>query len=261
MDWQETERPSVAEATAALRRIFDRSVVVSKAASSSLIESLPDEDSAGYSSVISEYVVLKDNSWAFRRWHAHLIRSAKRSEGFIRADRHRPLNCQNGALKWHTAIHFDRPEHLNQWLASEERKSALKAGRSTFETYKFKSFSTGLEGWFSNQSDSELGSLGPPAWKQILSVVLGLYPIIMLQDALFTRLGILKDWPSASAMWANIVITSCILTFVVMPIIVRLLDFWLQPAHQPISTRAEVMGLAYTLTAMGLMVLTFSVIA
>ncbi|MGC1308726.1 MAG: hypothetical protein WA885_15985 [Phormidesmis sp.] len=238
-----------------------RSVVASKAASNSLIEALPEENGAGYSSVVIEYIVPKHKSWPFRRWNTRLIRSAKRSDGFIRADRHRPLNCRDGALKWYSVIHFDQPENLNKWLTCEQREAALKQGRNIFESYKFKSFSTGLEGWFSKQSGMELGSLGPPAWKQILAVVLGLYPIIMLQDYLFSYLGILEDWPPASAMWANIMITSCILTFVVMPLIVKLLDFWLQPAHQVTSTRAEVVGTVSTLVAMGLMVLAFSAIA
>ena len=178
----------------------------------------------------------------------------------MRADRHRPLSCKDGALKWYWVVHFDQPDHLNQWLASKQREDMLQKGRDIFESYRFKSFTTGLEGWFSKRSGTEFDSLGPPAWKQILSVVLALYPVIMLQDRIFGYFGILEDWSMASAMWVNLMITSCILTFVVMPFVVKLLDFWLQPAHQEVSVRAEVVGTASTLLAMGAMVLIFNVL-
>jgi hypothetical protein len=46
-----------------------------------------------------------------------------------------------------------------------------------------------------------------------------------------------------------------------MPLIVRLLDFWLQPAHQRASLRAEVVGAVFAVVAMGLMVFVFDGIA
>lgn len=223
---------------------------------------LPEGDQVGcYSSVVIEYLVPYAQRWAFRRWHARLVHTAERSEGFIRADRHRPLQCQGGVLKWYSVIHFDQPDHLNHWLSSKPREQVLAAGREIFKSYKFKSFATGLEGWFSRQSGIELDSLGPPAWKQILSVVLGLYPIIMLQDFVFQQLDLFDHWPPAHAMLVNNLITTCILTLVVMPLIVRLLDFWLQPAHQRASLRAEVIGALGAIVAMGLMVFVFNGIA
>lgn len=242
-----------------LKRIVQKTALVSKSASISLIEALPEGENVGYSSVVIEYTVPRQKGWAFRRWHAQFIRSARRSPGFVRADRHRPLSCKDGALKWYWVVHFDQPEHLNQWLASKPREEILQKGRDIFESYRFKSFTTGLEGWFSKRSGTEFDSLGPPAWKQILSVVLALYPVIMIQDRIFGYFGILEDWSMASAMWVNLMITSCILTFVVMPFVVKLLDFWLQPAHQDVSVRAQVVGTTATLLAMGAMVLIFNV--
>jgi antibiotic biosynthesis monooxygenase (ABM) superfamily enzyme len=230
-------------------------------ASGKLVKLLPETDHAGSSSVVIEYLVPKEKGWAFRLWHSSLVQTAEHSEGFVRADRYRPLKCKNGVLKWYLVIHFDQPEHLDQWLASEQREAALQNGRDIFKTYKFKSFATGLEGWFSHHSGTELDSLGPPAWKQILSVVLGLYPIIMLQDFIFNSLEIFEDWPPARAMLVNNMITTCILTLVVMPLIVRFLDFWLQPAHRRSPIRTEIVGAVFTILAMGIMVFLFDEIA
>lgn len=211
-----------------------------------------------YSSVVIEYTVPQEKSWAFRKWHRGLVNTAQEFKGFIRADRHRPLSCQGGLLKWYSVVHFEQPEDLNRWLLSPEREDLLKVGRSLFQSYKFKSFETGLEGWFSHQSGSELTGLGPPAWKQILSVVLGLYPVIMLQDFVIDNLGLMESWEPASAMLVKNLVTTCILTLVVMPLILRTLDFWLQPAHRRASMRIEIVGATFTIAAMVAMVFVFS---
>lgn len=211
-----------------------------------------------YPSVVIEYIVPAGRSWAFRRWHRRLVKLAQRGEGFLRADRYRPLAVQEDCLKWYTVLHFEEPEDLRRWLQSGDREALLKAGREIFKSYKFKSFETGMEGWFCDQSGEELTGLGPPAWKEILAVVLGLYPIIMVQGFVLERLGIFEDWDPASAMLANNLITTCILTLIVMPRIVRWLNFWLRPAHRRSPVLTEVAGTLITLVAMAAMVYVFS---
>lgn len=214
-----------------------------------------------FPSVVIEYIVPNGKSWAFRSWHRRMVKTAQRSEGFLRADCHRPLAVQEGCLKWYTVLHFEQPHHLEQWLQSSDRESLLKAGRDVFKAYKFKSFETGLEGWFSDQSGEEFTGLGPPAWKEILAVVLGLYPIIMVQGFILERLDVFESWEPASAMLANNLITTCVFTLVVMPRIVRWLNFWLRPAHRPSPLPVEVVGTAVTVLAMVAMVYFFNEIA
>ncbi len=212
-------------------------------------------------SIVIEYIVPGNKTWAFRSWHRRLVKLANRSEGFIRADRYRPLAVQEGCLKWYTVLHFERPSHVHSWLRSSDREALLKAGCEIFKSYKFKSFETGMEGWFSNESGQELTGLGPPAWKEILAVVLGLYPIIMVQGFILERLGIFESWDPASAMLANIVITTCVFTLIVMPRIVRVLNFWLRPAHRRASLPIELFGTFATVMAMVAMVYVFSELA
>ena len=212
-----------------------------------------------YSSLVTEHIVPKGRDFAFRRWHTRLVEITKHYDGFLRCDLCPPLRCKDPVVKWYYIIHFDSPEHLDQWMESSDRKQLLESGQEIFSAYRFKSFTTGLEGWFSMQSgSSENQGLGPPRWKQILSVVLGLYPVVMIQAILFSVLRIMQSWSLASSMIINNLITSLILSLFVMPFVSQRLKFWLQPAYLPISRKTNLIGTVIVFTSLGLMVLVFT---
>jgi uncharacterized protein len=213
-------------------------------------------DQAPSVSLVIEHIVPKGKGLSFRFWHGNLTRSAKKFKGYIRTDLCPPV--KGSQLKWHSIIHFDSPEHLNIWIKSDEREKLIESGKKTFESYQFKSFSTGLEGWFSPKTKSEQIGLGPPAWKQTAAVLFGLYPTVMIQSLLFSSLGVMKYWPLSNSMLVNNLITCSLLTWVVMPLVTRSLGFWLQPAHQSTPAKTEILGAIVIVTSLGLMASLFN---
>jgi len=216
-----------------------------------------ENDSIFYSSVVLEHIVPKVKYASFTRWYHSMLQVVERQEGYLRVDTCPPLECVDDVIKQYSIIHFNTINHLNDWLTSKQQADILKSGKDIFEDYKYKSFTTGLEGWFSQQSGEQSG-LGPPRWKQVLSVVLGLYPLVMAQMILFSVFGFMTNWPPANAMLVNNLITSSALTYVVMPQVTKLFRFWLYPAYQDRSWRINLLGMTILLAAFGIMVIIFN---
>ena len=205
------------------------------------------ESQAFYSSLVVEHIVDKAECTAFEPWHNTLVQVANRHPGFVRADLNPPLFCENDVVKWYSIIHFNSPENLNSWVSSPSRKRALEGGQSILRAYRFKSFTTGLEGWFSQRTkgraeEGETKGLGPPVWKQILSVVFGLYPIVMMRIKLFPSTGVIGAWSPSGEMLLATLVTSSILALAVMPTVTRLMKFWLYPAYQKVKWKTDLLG-------------------
>lgn len=206
---------------------------------------------AFYSSLVIEHIVAISEIAAFDRWQDELQQAASHHLGFVRLDQCPSLVCDNDVVKRYVIIHFDSPENLKNWMNSQERKRLTKAGREIFRAYRFKSFTTGLEGWFSRRASAdEQGSLGPPVWKQILSVVLGLYPLIMLRLEFAPETGLFQNWPASAITLLATLATSSLLSLAVMPLITKMMSFWLYPAYRKSTLKLDIVG--FTVVLLGL---------
>ena len=116
---------------------------------------------------------------------------------------------------------FDAYENLRNWQDSDTRKKLLKKTEAFRESEPSYRQESGLEYWFAPSGASN----APPRWKMAIVTVLGVWPVSMLVPILL--IPVIADYPSflqALLIAIGIVI---LLTWVVMPVLVMLLNPWL----------------------------------
>ncbi|HIK16810.1 MAG TPA: hypothetical protein IGS53_16210 [Leptolyngbyaceae cyanobacterium M33_DOE_097] len=185
--------------------------------------------------LVIEYDIVKAKEGMFCQWQEAMQKEVAKFEGYVRTDIFPPVK---GVQKnWHIAVHFDSPANLTNWLDSENRHLLIRYGRSKFGGYRYTSLGTGLESWFSRNLKPD-ASTSPPPWKQNFAVLLGLYPTVMVETLLFSHFGLMETWTLAPKMFINNLVSCSLLTWVVMPLVTRLLSFWLRPKNATLKINA-----------------------
>ncbi|UBF27672.1 hypothetical protein K9N68_07065 [Kovacikia minuta CCNUW1] len=204
-------------------------------------------------SIVIEYEVPKDRESEFQQWQSEFRAAISHFQGYLSTDMCPPIDgIQN---KWYIVVHFDDPVSLTHWLDSDCRHDLIRRGRKKFGPYRYKGIGTGLEGWFTDRKNAEEIRFSPPAWKQILSVLFGLYPTVMLETLLFSHFGFMESWSPAPKIFVNNLVSCCLLTGMVMPFVTRLLNFWLKP--QQSIVKVNLIGTCLVLIGYGLMISIF----
>ena len=102
--------------------------------------------------------------------------------------------------------------------AWEERAKTLTEGEPEYRQLH------GLEAWFRSPHNP------PPRWKMAVATFLGVFPLAMILN--LTIGPVIREWPFVPR---NAVFNACVvalLSWVVMPVVTRLLHGWLQPQSQ-----------------------------
>lgn len=117
---------------------------------------------------------------------------------------------------------FDTYAHLRAWQESEIRRDLLKKAEPFREKEPSYRMESGLEYWFAPSG----APASPPRWKMAVVTVLGVWPVSLLVPWLLNPLiGRQPVTLQALCIAVGIVI---LLTWVVMPVLVRILRPWLQ---------------------------------
>ena len=111
------------------------------------------------------------------------------------------------------------------WLASPERARLVRESEALVEGWSSRRLAQPFAGWFRAAAPSET----PPDWKQAMVVLLVLFPIVMLELRLLAPLTRGLN-AVAGTFFAN-AISVGLLTWPVMPIANRALDWWLRPSR------------------------------
>jgi antibiotic biosynthesis monooxygenase (ABM) superfamily enzyme len=172
---------------------------------------------------------------SYRKWAARMQQAQARYEGYRGMYIQAPAP---GGTHWITMLRFDTAEHLRAWLAAPERASMLEEARAFIESEELVRLATSFPGWV--RIDPETGK-GPPDWKTALLVLLGLYPIVVLELLYLNPL--LSGLVPAVGIFIGNVLSVAATSFLTMPLFVRTFDWWLFPETKRYN-RATTVGLA-----------------
>ncbi|GAA3036903.1 antibiotic biosynthesis monooxygenase [Streptomyces glomeratus] len=183
--------------------------------------------------------VRPDQEHAFAGWQEKILAAQRKFPGFMGSELFRPVKGVQD--KWVTVFRFDNRQHLDAWLESPERRRLLDEGRESFVSYDVRKVGSAFGSWFRFEQGEEEGA--PPNWKQAMSVVLALYPTVKILNITvgppLDALGV----PGYLALFISNVLSVCILTWLLMPLVNRALTFWLVPGRRR-SLRIDVAGAA-----------------
>jgi antibiotic biosynthesis monooxygenase (ABM) superfamily enzyme len=176
----------------------------------------------------------------FAEWQRGVMQAAAQFPGYLGTDVYPPADQQND--EWVTVLHFENPESLDGWVHSLERRECLDNRPAEVKAYELKHRGAGFAPWFKQPNET----FSVPAWKMALTVLLGLYPTMMLLNVYvlphFSQLGF-----SGSRLLGNVV-SVALLQWAIVPALKIPLRPWLEaaPARRLLSF-AGLAGIVLTL--------------
>jgi hypothetical protein len=144
---------------------------------------------------------------------------------------------QPGDTQWTTLLRFDTAEHLEAWMTSPERAKLLAESKEFIEREELMRLATAFPGWV---PVNPMTGKGPPNWKTAMLVLLGLFPIVMLELRFLSPQ--LKFLNSSLATFIGNTLSVSATSFITMPLFVRWFGWWLFPEKD--SVRLTLLGAA-----------------
>ncbi len=158
---------------------------------------------------------------AYRQWETKIQQAQSKFPGYRGSYVQPPIA---GELGWTTLMRFDSAEQLEGWLKSSQRAALLRDVEPLIDYAHLQRMETSFPGWF--PTDPKTGQ-GPPNWKAAMLVLLGLFPIVMLESRFLSpHLASLNFSP---ALFIGNVISVALTTWGTMPLSIKALNWWLFP--------------------------------
>jgi antibiotic biosynthesis monooxygenase (ABM) superfamily enzyme len=127
--------------------------------------------------------------------------------------------------EWVALIHFNDQESLQRWIDSPVRAEWIKKLRADIGDFQLKTLPSGFGAWFAGLETGPEGE-SPPSWKIAMTVLLGLYPTVMLLALLFGRY--LSPLGMAVSMLISNALSVAMTQWVVIPPLMNALGPWLR---------------------------------
>jgi uncharacterized protein len=158
---------------------------------------------------------------AYREWETKVQQAQSKFPGYRGSYVQPPVS---GELGWTTLMRFDTAEQLDAWLKSPERAALVKDAEPLVDYAHLQRMGTSFPGWF--PTDPTTGK-GPPNWKAGMLVLLGLFPIVMLESFFF--MPCLASLNFSLALFIGNSVSVALTTYLTMPFFIKKLNWWLLP--------------------------------
>ncbi|RAG83582.1 antibiotic biosynthesis monooxygenase [Streptacidiphilus pinicola] len=175
----------------------------------------------------------------FVQWEEKITEAQREFAGFMGSELFRPV--EGIQENWVVVSRFDTRDHLDDWLDSELRGKLLEEGRQYFSAYEVRKVGSAFSAWFTFGEETPEGV--PPNWKQAMTVLLALYPTVMVLNLTVGRVLTSEGVVGYLALFIGNVLSVSILTWLLMPLVNKALAFWLEPKRSQ-SVRGQVAGAA-----------------
>lgn len=181
--------------------------------------------------VIIKRIAKKDKIKEFEEWLSGVSKEVSRQEGSMGIDIIRPTNNNKSKSEYVIIFRFNTYDNLEKWEKSSLRNEWLQKGRELAEAAYDVQKLTGLEFWFTPYFEDESSSmidLKPPPRYKMAIVTIPVISILLL--TLVPQIHALTEViliPYAIRLVIAITITVLLMTYVIMPLLTKLLKSWL----------------------------------
>jgi antibiotic biosynthesis monooxygenase (ABM) superfamily enzyme len=131
----------------------------------------------------------------------------------------------DASMRTHRVVvcRFANEDSLKAWEESEEHNRLMQEAEE-FSTPRLQR-ATGLETWFTLPGEGAM--VPPPRWKMALVTLIGIYPPVVVLLALVVPR--VEAWPLLARAAVIPLVLVPLLTYIIMPLLSRLLRDWLYP--------------------------------
>lgn len=187
----------------------------------------------------------------YRDWAARIQAAQAKYPGYRGMYLQPPAGGKEG--HWTSILRYDSAEHLEAWMNAPERKVLLKETKEFIESEELMRLATAFPGWV--PLDPMTGE-GPPNWKAAMLVLLGLFPIVMLEMKFLSPVLAASGLHASPGTFVGNAISVALTSFFTMPWCVRWFGWWLFPKGPSASAlTARGVGIISLLYALEVLVL------
>ncbi|NER82673.1 MAG: DUF1330 domain-containing protein [Leptolyngbya sp. SIO1D8] len=176
--------------------------------------------------VISE-AIAPDKMDAYEAWTRGINQAAQRFDGFLAVEVLQPRD--SAYSEYVVILRFASYDYLRRWVTSPTYQQWIRKSQDFICRRSLRHMTSGLEIWFAHPQSPSTKQLPEPPYykKKVVLGVLAVYPLILLANGLLGDL--LAPLPFHLELLISVIFVSALLTYPVMPLLTKMLDFWLYP--------------------------------